>query len=86
VNIQPVTPPPVSQPGIDLLLAAIAFPAFTITCHPHGWRQPRWEAVRKQGTSPGLYAVITPDPGELIAILTTASTQHAQPSEPGLPR
>jgi hypothetical protein len=58
---------------MDLSLLAIAFPAFTITCHPHGWREPRWEAVRTHGADPGLYAVISADLGELLAILTTAT-------------
>lgn len=63
---------------MDLSLLAIAFPAFTITCHPNGWREPRWEAVRRNPADPGLYAAITPDLAELHAILATT-----EPTAPG---
>jgi hypothetical protein len=75
---------PASPSDLDLPMLAVAFPAFTITCHPHGWREPRWEAVRKQSAEPGLYAVVTPDQAELLTILTAA--QSAWPPEPGPPR
>jgi hypothetical protein len=80
VNAGPVMPS-TSPPDLDLSLLAFAYPAFTITCHPYTWREPRWEAVRKHGTDPGLYAVITPELGELLSILTTA--QPAEPPELG---
>jgi hypothetical protein len=73
VSTRPVMPPLAIPSDMDLSLLAVAFPAFTITCHPHGWREPRWEAVRAHGADPGLYAVITPDLSELLAILTTAT-------------
>jgi hypothetical protein len=64
----------------DLLI--LAYPAFTITCHHYTWRRPRWEAVRKNTAEPGLYAVVTPDLGELADVLAatiTITTQTAKP-------
>jgi hypothetical protein len=65
---------------MDLTLLMTAFPAFTITCYPHGWREPRWEAVRRNPADPGLYAVITPDLAELHAILATTELAAPEPS------
>jgi hypothetical protein len=80
-----MTPTPAAGPVQDRLhhdLLTLAYPAFTITRHPCTWRRPRWEAVRKNTTEPGLYAVITPDLDELATVLAatiTITTQAAPP-------
>jgi hypothetical protein len=76
--------PPASEPDLDPSFLTAAFPEFTITCQPRGWRETQWEAVRKHSTHPGLYAVVSSDLSELLAIL--AAAQPAGPSEPGLSR
>lgn len=80
-------PPAASRLKMDLSLLVAAFPAYTFTCHPHGWRGPRWEAVRRNPADPGLYALITADLSELHAILTAASEPAGPPpaSQPGPP-
>jgi hypothetical protein len=59
IDAGPPAVPGARTPGDDanLALLTIAYPAFTITCHPHGSRTPRWEAVRKNAADPGLYAI-----------------------------
>jgi hypothetical protein len=52
---------------------AVTYPAFAITCQPRGWRGVQWEAIRKNGAEPGLYAVITADLAELGAVLAAAA-------------
>jgi hypothetical protein len=74
---------PATPDDTNLALLTIAYPAFTITCHPHGWRQPRWEAVRKNSAHPGLYALITPDLDELRATLAATITQPSHHARPG---
>ncbi len=37
---------------VHLTLLAVAFPAFAITQQIHGWRMPRWAAVRKNAAHP----------------------------------
>ena len=77
--------PPASSPLADQVhrdLLTLAYPAFTITGHQYTWRRPRWEAVRKNTAEPGLYAVVTPDLGELADVLAatiTITTQTAKP-------
>ena len=60
-------------------LLTIAYPAFTITRQHYAWRQPRWEAIRKNPAEPGLYAAITPDIDELRAVLAATITTTAPP-------
>jgi hypothetical protein len=74
--------PPTRDPERDHLhhdLLTIAYPAFTITRQHYTWRNPRWEAVRKNPAAPGLYAVITPDLDELSAVLAATITIKAGP-------
>jgi hypothetical protein len=63
-------------------LLTLAYPAFTITCHHHTWRRPRWEAIRKNTAEPGLYAAITPDLDELAATLAATITARPAPTPP----
>jgi hypothetical protein len=88
--MSPPTSPPVSTAVHEMNLASlvVAYPAFTISWYPHPWREPRWAAVRKNVTDPGLYAVVTPDLSELHATLSTAGVApglgpHAGRTEPG---
>ena len=88
-------PPPTNPPAqassdeMNLALLVVAYPAFAFSWHPHAWREPRWAAVRKNAADPGLYAVVTPDLGELHATLTAAGIEPASlspqagPREPG---
>jgi DMSO/TMAO reductase YedYZ heme-binding membrane subunit len=92
-------PLPAPSPVQDRLqhdLLTLAYPAFTITCHHHTWRKPRWEAVRKNTADPGLYAIVTPDLAELAAALAATITtprrqperrtrEHLQPAPPRCP-
>jgi hypothetical protein len=71
----PLPGPPAAPDDTSLALLTITYPAFTITCHTYGWRQPRWQAVRKNPADPGLYAIITPDLDELHATLAATTPQ-----------
>jgi hypothetical protein len=82
------------QTGHDADQATLAqltltYPAISITLETYGWRQPRWTAIRRHGTGPGLYAAITPNLSELHAILATSQPAQHNPHtalrEPGPP-
>jgi hypothetical protein len=64
---------------MNLALLVLAYPAFAFSWYPHAWREPRWAAVRKNAADPGLYALVTPDLGELHATLTAAGIERASP-------
>jgi hypothetical protein len=66
----------------------IAYPAFRFSQLAHGWRGPRWLALRKNSTDQGLYAAVTADLDELRAALVqdaeqTSRQQTAGHAEPG---
>jgi hypothetical protein len=70
---------------MTLAMLAIAHPGFRVTMQARRyWRSPRFEAVRRNGAEPGLYAVITSDADELHAALTAdaARTRFAEPAPP----
>jgi hypothetical protein len=76
---------------MSLARLTAAYPEFRISLEPRGWPELRWAAVRTRAADPGLYAVITPDLGELHAILAAAAISRPGESgqagsrDPGLP-
>ena len=54
-----------SSPELALAALADAYPAFDFARLVYAWRGSRWSIKRRNGTHPGLYAIITPDLAEL---------------------
>jgi hypothetical protein len=67
-------------PGISLL--AMAYPEFSIGQSSRGRHGPAWTVIRKDPTQPGLYAAVTPDLGELRAILAHHAAQQPDGCNP----
>lgn len=65
-------------PGIPLL--AMAYPEFSIGQSSRGRHGPAWTVIRKDPTQPGLYAIVTPNLGELRAILARHAAQQTDGS------
>jgi hypothetical protein len=63
------------DPGIRLL--ALAYPEFRIGQSSRGRHGPAWTVIRKDPAQPGLYAAVTPDLGELRAVLARHATWQA---------
>jgi hypothetical protein len=72
-----------SDGQMSLAMLAVSYPEFRITLEPHGWHELRWAAVRVTAADPGLYAVITPDLGELRAVLAAAVGRPGGSDVPG---
>jgi hypothetical protein len=68
------------EPGIRLL--AMAYPEFSIGQSSRGRYGPAWTVIRKDPAQPGLYAAVTPDLGELRAILARHAAQQTDDSHP----
>jgi hypothetical protein len=64
--------------GPVIALLARAYPEFSIGQSSRGRHGLTWTVIRKDATQPGLYAVVTPDLGELRDILS----RHAGSSGP----
>ena len=65
---------------LNLGLLRYAHRGFAVGFLIPGWSpEVRYEAVSKNPAAPGLYAVITTDPGELHEILKAAQAQREPP-------